>query len=174
MDKKEKLEALKRHATELGIVFRDNISAKTLQKRIYEKIPNPVKAAIKKQPVKPMTPGERFLDAHKLVRIRLTCMNPDKRNWPGEIFTIRNRVIGTIRKYVPFIENEEGYHVPNSIYKMLKNKQCQALYDVRMPKGQKVTRSKLIKEFSIERLPDLTLQELKDLAAKQAASHSID
>ncbi len=36
-------------------------------------------------------------EANSLVRCRISCMNPAKKDWPGEIFTVSNAVVGTVR-----------------------------------------------------------------------------
>jgi len=100
-------------------------------------------------------------------------MNPNKKEWEGEMFTVSNSVVGTFKKYVPF-NNEDGWHVPTIIYKMLKDKQCQIFHTVKNSRGAKVRKGKLIKEYAIELLPDLTLPQLQELAQKQALAHSID
>ena len=113
-------------------------------------------------------------DALRLVRIRLTCMDPNKKNWPGEIFTVANAVVGTVKKYVPFHDTDEGYHVPHIIYKHLKGRQYQEFKKVRLPNGRTKTETYLAKAFAIQKLPPLTPEEMKDLAQRQALNHSID
>jgi len=113
--------------------------------------------------------ARRIQEATALVRIRVTCMNPNKREWQGEIFTVGNAIVGTHRKYVPF--NGEPWHVPNIIYKQLLDRQCQVFHTVPDGRGGKMRRGKLIKEFAIEVLPALTEAELKDLAQRQAMAN---
>jgi hypothetical protein len=112
-------------------------------------------------------------DANRLIRIRVACMNPAKKEWEGEFFSAGNAVVGTITKYVPF-NTEDGWHVPNMILKMIQDRQCQVFYTVTDSRGNKSRKGKLIKEFSIDLLPDLTAEELHDLAQRQAMSKSID
>jgi len=115
----------------------------------------------------------RRLEATKLVRIRLTCMNPLKKEWDGEIITAGNAAVGSIKKYVPF-NQDEGYHVPHIIYEQLLARQCQTFYTERSKNGVQIRKGKLIREFAIEVLPQLTQEELDELARRQAAAHSID
>lgn len=112
-------------------------------------------------------------DANKLVRVNVTCMNPNKRQWKGEVFTVGNKVIGTIRKFVMF-DTPEGFHVPEVILNVMEGKQCQVFVDVVLPGGKKTKKGKLIPEFSIKRLDALTKEQLDDLAKRQAMSGSID
>jgi hypothetical protein len=111
-------------------------------------------------------------ESSKQVRIRVTCMNPLKKEWSGEIFTISNSVVGTYKKYVPF--NGDVTHVPNIIYKALLERTCQVFNTVKGPRGEKIRKGKLIKEFAVEKLDLLTPAELKELARKQAMANNLD
>ena len=99
-------------------------------------------------------------------------MNPAKQSWEGEIFTVSNSVIGTMKKFIPF-HAEEGWHIPQALLNTIQERQYQAPYTERGPKGQEMRRFKLVKEFSIEILPNLTDSELKDLANQQAIANRI-
>jgi len=105
-------------------------------------------------------------EANTLVRVRVTCMNPAKREWDGEIFTVANSVVGTIKKMVPF---DTIWHVPQFILNHIESSQYQTFYKFRDPRtGQETRRGKLVKEFAIERLPELSEAQLHDLAQRQA------
>jgi ribosomal protein L16 Arg81 hydroxylase len=106
-------------------------------------------------------------EAEALVRIRVTCMNPMKKDWNGEIITVGNRAVGTLKKYVPF-NADEGWHVPQMIYDVLKARQCQIFVTEKTKNGVSVRKGKLIKEFAIEVLDPLTKDELAELARRQA------
>jgi hypothetical protein len=112
-------------------------------------------------------------EAGKLVRIRVTCMNPNKKEWEGEIISVGSAQLGTYKKYVPF-NLETGYHVPNIIYKAMKARKCTVFHTVKGPRGDKIRKGRLVNEFAIEVLPALTEAELKELARKQAMAGSID
>jgi hypothetical protein len=105
--------------------------------------------------------------AGKLIRVRVTCMNPSKKEWDGEIISVGSSKIGTYKKFVKF-NTEEGWHIPFIIYEYLKEKKCAMYHTVQDNKGNKVRKSKLVNEFNIEVLPALTKEELKDLAQRQA------
>jgi hypothetical protein len=111
-----------------------------------------------------------------LVRCRITNLNPSKKDLPGEIFTVANRFIGTVRKYVPYGEvTDNGYHLPKCIYDQLVERRFQNIRTVKDKRtGTPRVDSSWAKEFAIEVLPQLTEQELKDLALAQAAAGSID
>lgn len=111
-------------------------------------------------------------EANELVRVRVTCMNPAKAEWDGEIFTAGNSLVGSFTKYVPF-NNEEGWHIPRIIYNMMRDRQCQIFINAKDSRGNTTRQGKLIKEFGIEVLPDLSAEDLQELAQRQALSHSI-
>ena len=107
----------------------------------------------------------------KLVRIRITCLDPKKKDLPGEIFTVANKFIGTVRKYVPFGEvTENGYHVPYCIYQMLKDRKFLNIRTRKSKNGTDQVETGYVPEFALEVLPQLTPKELKELAIRQAAA----
>lgn len=112
----------------------------------------------------------------KLIRVRVTCMNPSKADLQGEIITVANEHLGTIRKFVPYGElTEDGYHIPYCIYKQMKNKQFWQKRTVK-DRHTKTNRVETIpmKEFSIEVLAPLTQSELNQLATAQQAAGSFN
>lgn len=109
-------------------------------------------------------------EAAKLVRVRVTCMNPLKKDWEGEIFCVGNGQIGSFKKFVPF-NLDEGYHIPHIIYTEMKARMYQAFVTEKHSSGRKVKVGKLIREFGIEVLEPLTEVELKELAQRQAMAN---
>lgn len=107
--------------------------------------------------------------ANKLVRIRIQCMDPQKKDWPGEIISVGSSKLGTYKKYVPY-GTGEPYHVPWIIYQHLLDKKCSVFYNAQAANGMKVRKSRQINAYAIELLPPLTQEELRDLARKQAMS----
>jgi hypothetical protein len=100
-----------------------------------------------------------------LVRVRITCMNPNKTDWPGEIFSVGNKATGQIKKFVPY--NEE-FHVSRMALNMIQERNCQIFVKIRNPDGSKGVKGKLVKEFGVELLDALTQKELTELAQRQA------
>lgn len=105
-------------------------------------------------------------EAVRLVRVNVAQMNPNKRDWEGEIFSVGNSVVGTHKKYVQF---NTPWHVPYIIYLHMKERMCQIFVNGRDDKGNKIRVPKMIKELNVELLDDLKPHELKELAVKQAA-----
>jgi hypothetical protein len=179
------IDSLKRKADVMGIKYSPNIGVETLRARIDEQIgvvEKEVKASAPAKP-KPKKTKEQLKheyytrcrkDANKLIRIVVTCMNPNKKDWPGEIITVSNAAIGTVKKYVPF-GIEEGYHVPHVIYEQLKNREYQHFVKTpRGPGGIQGMKSVISPEFNIRILDPLTKEQLKELADRQALNHSIE
>lgn len=112
--------------------------------------------------------------ANELIRIRVTSMDPAKKEWEGEIIGAGNNLVGTLTKYVPF-GIDEGWHVPRILYNVIRDRMAQIFITVTDPVSkQKVRKGKLIKAFAIDVLDPLTEDEIKELAARQAATRSID
>ena len=112
-------------------------------------------------------------EAHALKRVQITCMNPAKKEWNGELFTVGNSVVGTVTHYVPF-NAEDGWHLPSIVVQAMDDRMCQVFSVTTDSRGNKGRSGKLIKEFAIQDLPALTELDISKLAARQAASKSID
>jgi len=174
------LALLKTRATQMGISFHPKIGVVKLKDKIeltlkgqnapIEVTPKIVMPKIETAVTKRES---AYKEASRLVRIRVNCMNPLKKEYEGDIFTISNSVVGTFKKFVPY-NNEEGWHVPNIIVEHLKERQCQVFYTVKGPRGNKIRKGKLIKEFAIEILDPLTGDELHELAQRQAMANNLD
>lgn len=163
------LDTLKARAERLGVSFHPSIGLEALKKKLEEKLASDAPAPEAEATVKaPITPGDiRVMHkrrALKLVRCRVTCMNPNKRDWEGEFFTGGNSVIGSVTKYVPY---NTVWHVPQIIFNVIKERDCQTFITKKTPHGNQRV-GKLIKEFAIEVLEDLDQKELAALAQRQA------
>jgi hypothetical protein len=111
-------------------------------------------------------------EALKLVRVNITCKDPMKSTWDGEIISAGNDVIGDVKKFIPF-NTEDGYHIPQIILNVLKAKDCTVFVRKKI-NGQSVNVGKQIKAYSFEYLEPLTTDELSILAEDQAARQAID
>lgn len=184
----DELTLLKQRATTLGIPFSNNIGAETLKERIRAKLEGTPEVkntteeeeaaseavVSKKVKSKSEIRKEIVADAMKLVRLRITNLDPKKSKWPGEIITVANEYIGTVSKFVPFGEvTENGYHVPNVIYKKLKKRKFLDIRVIKRKGMEDQIIQRWVPEFALEVLPQLTEAELKKLAAAQLASGSL-
>ncbi len=178
----DEMSALKARADLMNIKYHPSISLAKLRYKVEAALTGEVEDAPEKDVVK--APAEvtetetakrirKRREANELVRIRVTCMNPAKKEWEGEILSAGNSVVGMLTKYVPF-NNDEGWHVPRMIYNMMQERQCQIFVTTKDSRGNSTRSGKLIKEFAIEVLPNLTAKELADLAQRQAMANSID
>ena len=176
---KTELELLKERATKMGISFSPNISLATLQARIDNKMNESTDGTQEEAVEEPVTEttGQKKArlrrEAQKLVRVQISCMNPNKADWPGEIIAISNDVIGTVKKFIPF-NSPEGYHVPECLLNVVKARQFRHFYKAKNKRGEMESRSKWKPEFSIQELPPLTEEELKDIALRQQAQARLD
>lgn len=171
------LENLKVRAEKLGVKFHPSISADKLREKI-KAAQAEGEGSVGEQPeVKSVTatveesPAAKKLrlkrEGLKLVRVRITCMNPTKKEWEGEIFTVSNNAVGTVKRYVPY-NAEDGWHVEQILLNQLRERQCQIFVTEKDSRGNKIRKGKLIREFAIEVLDPLTEEELHDLAQRQA------
>ena len=172
----DELTTLKARATLLGLTFHPSISLAKLREKINAAVSegDAEEAGTSLPKLESLSDkrARKREEASELVRIRIACMNPAKKEWDGEIFAAGNSLVGTFTKYVPF-NNEEGYHVPHIIYQQLLERQCQVFVSTRDNNGNSSRKGKLIKEFAIEILPKLTPSELTALAQRQAMAKSV-
>lgn len=194
----DELEVLKARARLLGVEFSNNIGLDTLKERVAAKLAdtpapseqapataqaNPLASATQESPavadapVKKLTLRQHLLNENmRLVRVKVTNMDPKKADLQGEFFTIANEHLGTITKFVPYGEvTDDGYHVPYCIYKMLKARQfLQVSSRKNKRNGQLDVSQQWVREFALDVLPDLTEKELRQLATEQQASGRIN
>ena len=180
----DELQLLKNRADQMGLKYHPSIGIDKLRDKVNlalkqqdapipeaeKPIPDNVAPLVKTQAQKN---SEMRREAGRLIRVRVNCMNPNKKDYEGEIFTVSNSVVGTFKKYVPY-NNEEGWHIPKMIYDHLIERECQIFYTTNGPRGEKIRKGKLIKEFAIEVLDPLTGEELQKLAQRQAMANNLD
>ena len=170
----DELTSLKSRADLLGINYHPSIGVEKLREKIAAAMSDPAdKPETKEDETEGQKRQRQMREASKLVRIRLTCMNPFKKDWDGEFFTVGNSVVGSYTKYVPF-NSEDGWHVPQIIYNHLIERQSQIFVTRKTDRGVTVREGKLIKEFAVEVLPQLTQAELDELARRQAMAGGLE
>ena len=187
----DELTFLKERAKVMGIPFSNNISLETLRKRIADKTEgkdepevNPLAGDFE---IAAITAAPKKLDAQqnalalrklmhreqmKLVRVRITNMDPKKKDLPGEIWTVANEYLGNVRKMIPYGEQtDDGFHIPYCLFRLLQSKRFLHIRTVKdRVTGLERQENQWVKEFSLDVLPDLTKEELARLAAAQAAA----
>lgn len=176
---------LMQRARMMGLNISNNIGLETLKQRIDDhmngKKESQENAPLMKDPALPKTDKKKSLrqhlmeDAMKLVRIRIINLDPKKKDLQGEIITVANEYIGTVKKFVPFGEvTDNGYHVPNVIYKALKRRKFLNIRTRKDRKGQISVEQNWAQEFAIEVLPPLTEEEIRQLATAQLAAGTLN
>jgi len=190
----EQLEIVRNQAKELNVPFHHRANINTIQAAIdahlaaqntmEDDLPEPLgETPLKRNEVKPLPvetekivpmseadfKAEQQIENKKrvreLVRVRIQCMNPSKKDWPGEIVSVGSAKLGTFKKYIPF--NTEPYHIPRIIFDMLSEKQCSVFYNTTDERGHKTRKARQIKEYAIEVLEPLSPQEIEDLRVQQ-------
>lgn len=181
MTPEAELAAMKDRADLLGLKYHPSISLEKLSDKVAAALSSKT-AEPEQESEQPVVAAEESLtqrrfrkkrEANQLVRIRVACMNPAKKEWEGEIFTSGNSLVGSFTKYVPF-NVDDGWHVPNIIVEQIKERMCQIFVTTKDARGNSTRKGKLIKEFAVEVMPDLTAAELAELAQRQAMAKSID
>ncbi len=188
----DELTSLKSRADMMGLRYHPSIGLETLREKIARALAGepelpeepegaavvaaalapvaeqPLYAAPVVAPAPKISPrAQAQMDAARLIRVVVSCMNPLKKEWEGEIFTVSNSLVGTYKKFVPF-NIDEGFHIPHIIYEQLKERMFQTFVTEKGPRGERIKRGKQVKEFAIQLLDPLTADELKDLAQRQA------
>lgn len=194
MTTSEKLSTIRAEADKLGVKYHHRAGVDKIQGLINQHLilqlpqkttpapvtnstPVPVQPKVPTIPVIPMThkafrartASRTRMNASKLVRCRITNMNPLKKDWPGEIISVGSAKLGTFKKFVPF-HSGEPYHLPQIIFDVLKDKKCSSFYNEENRLGHIARKSRLINEYALEVLPPLTPDELQELARTQAAA----
>lgn len=168
---------LKHRADTLGISYQPNIPTEKLKELINSALADSQDLSNVGRPKKDETKEEvkvrKRREASALVRCRINCNDPAKKDWPGEVISVSNALVGTLKKFVPY-STDEPYHIPNMMLNVLREKKVQVFQTKPGKMGIPVRTSKLINAYTIEVLPPLTSDELAKLAQAQMARRSTD
>lgn len=119
----------------------------------------------------------QIIRAKALVLRRVTIVNldPSDAELSGAVITVMNKYTGKVSKFVPFGEgSENGYHVPQILLNYLEDQKFVLRKQIKGGTfGVKTYKTTMVPKFNITILPDLTPDELKNLADRQAASGAI-
>lgn len=189
----DELAMLKERAKLMGITFSNNISISTLREKVAAAMTGEVNTGTKEAqvnplalaantdpvpapavaPVKKKTIREHLIQTQmKLVRLRIQNLDPKKKSLPGEVLTVANEYLGTIKKFVPYGEaSDDGFHVPYCLYQFMLARRFLHIHTY----TDKVTKQLTVKtswarEYSLEVMDQLDQKELNQLAAAQAAA----
>lgn len=170
LPKVDEKEILMSRADKLGISYSNNIGLETLRKRIEAKLDEADKAEEEEVKHTPSPLQKKRKEALQLVRVNITSMENTKNNLSGEIFTVSNNVIGTVKRYIPF---GQDWHIERIFLDTLREKQFQRFTSVNTTNGS-VRRAMLVPAYAIQELPPLTEKELDELRKSQMARNSIE
>lgn len=192
--KQDELASLKERAISMGIGFSNNIGVDALKAKINDKL-NGTKTEVDEQedpipsvdepvsqydmPLNEVTDQailrERmFKENMFLVRVRITNLNPLKKDVTAEWVTVHNKYLGTVRKLIPFGEaTDNGYHIPKILLDVLKERRFLSLKNNAKKGPASAPEQQWVKEFAIEELTPLTQAELDQLARQQAAARGM-
>lgn len=166
--------------------------AEQTQEEVDELIQDNLKAQVRVDPTDPKAGDQtvrsalapKFKDKRqemhdeymRLIRCRITNMDPKKKDLQGEIFTVANEMLGTVKKFIPYGEfSDNGYHIPYWLFLEISDRR---FLNIRTSKdkasGQIKVQTGWAKEFAIEVLPPLTQEELDNLATAQLAAGSVE
>lgn len=177
--------ATQAYAEELGVKYHHNAKDATIRKQISAHLEaNPTRIDLpagilqKDADYVPLTEAEykakypekatsKRKECNRLIRCRIQNMNPAKKEWPGEIISVGSAKLGTWKKYVPF-NSAEPYHIPKIIFDELVQKKCTIFHTEKDERGNNVRKGRLVNEYALEVLPNLTKEELSDLGRQQS------
>lgn len=163
-DVKSELQLLKEQADVLGVEYPNNVTIKTLKKRITDHL-NQETLEEANQHYK-----DHYAENMKLVRVIVTPVDSAKRDYQGEYFCVGNELLGTVKRFVPF--NEE-WLIENVLVKHIKSKEFQFIQSKKGDKGTQNLNSKLIPAYNVTILPDPTKEEIEDLKRIQEAREGV-
>lgn len=182
----DELSLLKQRAKTMGLNYHPNIGLSALKIRVDDHLNNQANldspySAGRPNKKKELTDlqrknnriNEQRKAARKLIRVRITNHNPMRSEHHGEILTVSNSVVGTIKRFVPF-GNDNGWHVEAMILEMIRERKYQQFYDAKDHRGRRIKKSRLTREFSIEEMKPLGHKELKVLKDEQLIANNLD
>jgi len=176
VDVTDELLKLREECNTLGIKYSPNAGVDTLKKKL-ESFEAPLGTeeveetpVVEPEEVKPLTKVEQWREAMKLIRLEIHQLDPNDKS-EGAIWSVANDLVGKVAKYIPYKKGNMSYHVPNILYKQLRD----AKYWSHTPdeKNPNHIITELVPKFNLIVLPQLTEAELKELAKEQKAGNRI-
>lgn len=144
----------------MGVKVHHNASLKTLQQAFDE-----AKAEPKVEDTKEVVDHRAHLI---LKRYKISCMNPVKRDWTGEIFTSGNDKVGTVRKFIPYnCPAAESWHIPAILLEAIRDRKYLETTLKKDRNGHDYIEKFWKSEFVLTELPPLSSDQLKQLAQHQ-------
>lgn len=183
-DEPTELELLRDRAKFMGLKFKKTDDVEALKTMINEKLDAPVAETTErpkatasvetadepsKLPVAKPTSLRKELQREnlRLVRVRITNLDPKDDDLSAQLFTVDNEYLGTVSRVIPFGEaTDNGTHIEYCLYKLLKGMKFLRIKTVGKGINAK-TEQAWVSKFAIEILDPLTSEELDALKASQ-------
>jgi hypothetical protein len=165
----EELTVLKDRAKLLGITYSPNIGTEALREKINAKLAEDAASA-------GGTSYEAlykyvYAEAMKLIRVRISCVDPQKLEHRSVFVGVSNNFLGNINYQVPLEDKHQvnGTHIPFCVYERLKSITYLHVYEGTNSQGKPIMIKKEVKAYQIEVLPQITTEEHAALKADQKA-----
>ena len=170
IDSDKLLEDLKVKCKKEGIKFHPSISYVNLQERyksylesVSEGLTTPKPKVTLKANV--ASTAERRRELLKLIRVKVSPLNPHVHELKGQVFSVSNGLVGRVSKYIPF-NSPYAWHIPQVLYNELNSKKHTVVRKFTTPTGKEIPKTELVKSYAIEVLPALTAAERNKIAEK--------
>lgn len=149
----------------MGLTIHPKAKPETIQAKIQAALDEAPKEDKKVQAL----PGGKFVHpAMRLHRVIITCNDPQKADQTGDIISVSNGEVGSIRFYFHF---NKPWHVPEMVLNTIREAKL-FLHSSRNNGRDVVTRE--VPRYNIEVLPPLTDEGRKRIADKQAAALAME
>lgn len=145
----------------MGLTIHPKAKPETIQAKIQAALDEGAEkeaAPVQKPAAKAVHPAMR------LHRVIITCNDPQKADQSGDIISVSNAEVGSIRFYFHF---NKPWHVPEIVLNTIREAKL-FLHSSRNNGRDVVTRE--VPRYNVEVLPPLTEEGLKRIADKQAAA----
>ena len=163
----DEIQEIKSRLDQMGIKYHHNAKVDTLRALLTKSLKGDDVVEESGELSVAQVRAKLMADANRLIRCRITCMNPHKREWTGEIFTAGNSFTGAIKKFVPYnCEHAESYHIPKILLDVMRERKYLQTRQIKSKSGA-VQESYFVPEFQIVELDPLTEEELAQLASDQ-------
>ena len=168
------LENLKNKANILGINYHPTIGYGKLLEKVQSHTAEQEKSTSRKPEMTKEEAEDRAdkklrqstrSKASRMLRVKISCRNPDKRAYKGEIFEVGNTVVEH-KRFIPF--NKE-VNIPTMMVNFIKGKKFVS-YTPADPEAKVMQKRIIENEFDVTVLSALSEKDLKDLKRSQYAS----
>lgn len=175
MSEKEQKEALMAQGKSLNLNIHVNTSLANMVEmvnmgliyKLHQSPDAPINSVLSKDP------SVARKEAQRLVRVRVTNMDPTKKDHTGQIFGFSNSVVGTLQKFVPF-DVDQGFHIPQVLVNVIRSGKYRVTKHRKGLRGNDIPYSVELPSFSVEILDALSASDLEAIKTRQESLALID